>query len=143
MTKSLVSAPSAPVSASAVSAPLPWNAPAARSADAFAPKGYIYAVFSSKSEFYPIGLLFYNKWDFCDAVMDSDTTDVSGILRFDAPEGDDDDEKREFLRDLAIEWSNADRAAVALTDECLIGDYFRYWAGRFGLLEEFTENMVC
>ena len=100
----------------------------------------IYGLFEVKSEFYPLALLM-SEDDFKRTMMDDEVTAVSGILRFKVT-GDDYEERKENLQELAITWSHTDKASVALVDEEEVRRFFEKNGKRYGLLREFRENAI-
>ena len=51
--------------------------------------------------------------------------------------------RKESLRTLAVEWSNADIEGIFASDLIDIQDWFEKNGKRYGLLEEFRENAIC
>lgn len=52
-------------------------------------------------------------------------------------------ERKDSLRDLAIEYQYADNGGLSWGDYSLICDFFRTNGKRYGLLREFSENGIC
>ncbi|MBQ1779677.1 MAG: hypothetical protein IIZ93_16105 [Acidaminococcaceae bacterium] len=52
-------------------------------------------------------------------------------------------EKKNALRDLAIEYSGMDTSGLSWAEVGAIKDFFAAAGRRFGLLSEFKENCIC
>lgn len=52
-------------------------------------------------------------------------------------------ERRDNLRDLAIDIRNADNGGMSYGEWAILGDFFDKNARRYGLLNEFRENAIC
>ena len=57
--------------------------------------------------------------------------------------GNDYQSRKESVRTLAIDWSNEEKQDVDFCDQCDISNWFYKYGKRFGLLEEFRENLIC
>lgn len=52
-------------------------------------------------------------------------------------------ERRENLRNLAIDIQSADNGGMSYSEWAILGDFFDKNARRYGLLNEFRENAIC
>lgn len=52
-------------------------------------------------------------------------------------------ERREHLRDLAIDIQCADNGGMSYSEWAILGNFFDKNARRYGLLNEFRENAIC
>lgn len=53
------------------------------------------------------------------------------------------DERKEYLRDLAIEIQHADDGGLSWMEVSMLEEFFRANGQRYGLLREFHENGIC
>ena len=102
----------------------------------------IYANIDAESEFYPVGVLFENEADFCDALKDPEVYGARNILRF-MIRGEDYQERKACLQNLAVSWTYADQGGLSWGELAAIQDFFRTNGRRYGLLREFRENCIC
>ena len=101
----------------------------------------VYARMEVESEYFPIGVLFESEEDFADAMKCKEVFSANNILRF-CVRGEDYEERKDNLRDLAVAWSNADCPDCSMMDLAKIGEFFEKNGKRYGLLAEFRENGI-
>ena len=51
-------------------------------------------------------------------------------------------DRKASLHDIAVQWSNADSSGLYLDELCDIDDWFFRMGKRYGLREEFKENLI-
>ena len=84
----------------------------------------------------------FNSWEcFKNATKCSIT--MTFILELDTLSGKTYKEKRECLRDKAIEYSNNQVGGLSYLELSCINEYFERYGRRYGLLKEFKENCIC
>ena len=84
--------------------------------------------------------LFNSEKDFIEATF-SPSIEIVTVIRFQL-HGSTYSERKESLRDLAIECSNSEIADLSYSEECDIYWYFLENGKRYGLLKEFRENAI-
>lgn len=84
--------------------------------------------------------LFNSEKDFIEATF-SPSIEIVTVIRFQL-HGNTYSERKESLRDLAIECSNSEIADLSYSEECDIYWYFLENGKRYGLLKEFMENAI-
>lgn len=52
-------------------------------------------------------------------------------------------EKKNALRDIAVEYSGMDASGLSWAEIIAVQDFFTVAGRRFGLLDEFQENCIC
>lgn len=102
----------------------------------------ILATLESTEGYFQEGVFFENEKDFCEAVCDPCCVAVTDILRF-CVVGDDYEERKDNLHELAVAYSNYDLSDVGLLDDQRMKDFFCKYGKRYGLLREFRENAIC
>ena len=82
--------------------------------------------------------------DFQDYISDafSPTVETMVIIPF-TVHGSNYAERRENVRETAIDFQAADCGGLYMSDYALIYDWFTKMGKRYGLLREFRENCVC
>lgn len=84
----------------------------------------------------------YDSWDKFNRDTFNPLTEVVALIEFKI-HGKDYQTRKESLRTLAIDWSNADTEGIYLSDLADIENWFELKSKRYGLLEEFRENAIC
>ena len=83
----------------------------------------------------------YSNWDKFHRDTFAPDTEIITLIDF-VIHGKDYQTRKESLRTLAIEWSNADTEGIYTSDLCDISNWFYLKGKRYGLLEEFNENCI-
>ena len=82
--------------------------------------------------------------DFQDYISDtfSPTVETMAIIPF-TVHGSNYAERRENVRETAIEFSHAEDGGLSYGELAAIGGWFEKMGKRYGLLKEFRENAIC
>lgn len=89
------------------------------------------------------GWLFDSARDFGSVIADSpDVISATDIVRFEIT-GNTREERRESLRQLAVDFQSADQGGLSWLEFSKINDFFERKGRYYGLLEEFKENAIC
>lgn len=102
----------------------------------------IYANIGTTDEFYPVGMVFENEADFCEAVKNETVYEVRDIVRF-IVSGENYQTRKECVRNLALDWQAADQGGISWGELFEVQDFFRRNGKKYGLLREFQENGIC
>ena len=102
----------------------------------------IYATIYTTEDYFPQGILFENTADFCRACADKTVESVEHILRFSVI-GEDYEDRKYYLKQLGINFSNADMSNIGPSEMAKVEEFFRKNGKRYGLLNEFEENGLC
>ena len=98
------------------------------------------AILKTDGDFYPIANLYTDFETYHNATFSPDVETVEIIPL--CIKGKTYAERKNFFRDLAIEYSNADLGGISYGETAIITGFFEKNARRYGLLNELRENCI-
>lgn len=102
----------------------------------------IYVLLENGEKLYPVGYVVHS-WDEFHWLTFSPLVKWTRIIDFSRLPGKTYADKKDNLREMAIDFQHTDEGGLSYGELLEIQDFFERYGRRFGLLREFRENGIC